>query len=308
MTYEFNVSTIEFWSEGEQCAADLYLPRSEETMARPAVVFATGFAGVKEISADAASFFARAGYVSLAIDYRTCGASGGTPRGQLFPVRQAEDVRNAVSYLETRKDVDPKRIAIWGTSFGGGVVIYAGATDRRIAAVMAQIPVVDGLGWHKMLRGAVEWEALLDAIDEDRRQRARGVQSRRIPVSTLANSGELCALPADKTVIDLLGEFQKHCPTWSPETTLESVEKILEYSPESMIERIAPRPLLITTVSGYDVTHPAQDVLRAYEKAKQPKEVIILPYDQLGLYGGEGLQKALALQIDFANRHLGPMR
>ena len=298
------VLRVEFQSEGTRCAADLYLPSNSSVSGRPALVLATGFAGVKESSADAGRFFASAGYPSLAIDYRTFGASEGQPRGQAFPLREVEDVRNAVTYLENRPEVDANRIAIWGTSFGGGIVLYAGALDRRIKLVMSQIPVVDGRIWHETLRSSEQYARLLDALDEDRRCRYLGHPSRRVPVTGLTDRGGDVAMPADQEIVEMLAAAPLSMPTWSAEVTLESVEKALEFSPESVIDRISPRPLLITAVTGRDIIHPVRDVIRAYSKAGEPKQLLLLPYDQLGLYGGPGLQEALGQQLQFLSTHL----
>ena len=71
--------------------------------------------------------------------------------------------------------------------------------------------------------------------------------------------------------------------------TLESVERILEWTPISFVDRITPRPLLIVTTAGHDVVHPAAAVAEAYERAREPKRLDFLPFDQLGLYSEPGL-------------------
>jgi acetyl esterase/lipase len=101
-------------------------------------------------------FFSGAGYVVLAIDYRSFGESEGKPRGQLFPMMQVEDFRNGVSFLQRLPGVDPDRIGIWGTSTSGGTVIYAAAVDRRIKAVVTQVPVVNHYRWVRWLRSQRE--------------------------------------------------------------------------------------------------------------------------------------------------------
>jgi uncharacterized protein len=89
--------------------------------------------------------FARAGYVVVLFDYRHFGASAGEPR-QLFNVRrQLADWASAIAYARALDDVDPNRIALWGTSFSGGHVIVAAAQDEKIAAVSAQCPMMDAL-------------------------------------------------------------------------------------------------------------------------------------------------------------------
>src|SRR5436853_1095924 len=133
-----------FPSGGLRCAADLYLPEGARAGAKlPGLVIGHGFSVVKEALVEHGRWFARAGFATLAIDYRTFGRSEGEPRAQLFPMREAEDYRNAISFLRACPEVDPERIGIWGTSFAGGLVLFVGAVDRRVKAVVSQVPVVE---------------------------------------------------------------------------------------------------------------------------------------------------------------------
>jgi dipeptidyl aminopeptidase/acylaminoacyl peptidase len=91
------------------------------------LVVGHGIAQTKKSLVNQGEFFSRAGYVVLAIDYRSFSESEGKPQGQLFPLIQVEDFRNGVSFLQRLPGVDPDRIGIWGTSNSGGTVIYAAA-------------------------------------------------------------------------------------------------------------------------------------------------------------------------------------
>jgi alpha/beta superfamily hydrolase len=59
-----------------------------------------------------ADVFASAGLAVLLFDFRSLGASGGSPRQELDPWQQAEDYRHAIPYLTTLPDVDAGRIGI----------------------------------------------------------------------------------------------------------------------------------------------------------------------------------------------------
>ena len=65
----------------------------------------------------------RMGYVTLRFDFRGCGQSEGEA-GMVIPLEQVEDTQAALSYMATRADVDPERIGVVGSSFGGAVAIY----------------------------------------------------------------------------------------------------------------------------------------------------------------------------------------
>ena len=85
---------------------------------------------------DQAAVLARHGYGVLLYDDRGHGRSGGA--GMDFGWWGDLDVAAAVSYLESRPDVEPGRIGVLGLSMGGEQAINAAATDSRIRAVVAE--------------------------------------------------------------------------------------------------------------------------------------------------------------------------
>jgi uncharacterized protein len=88
--------------------------------------------------------FQDAGFAVLIFDYRYFGKSGGTPRQLIWIPSQLEDWSAAVAFARQLKDVDPAKIALWGTSLSGGHVIVTAAHDPSIACVSAQCPGMDG--------------------------------------------------------------------------------------------------------------------------------------------------------------------
>ncbi len=98
---------------GVELGGWLFLP--DGTGPHPAVTMAHGFAGTREHGIERfAEAFAAAGFVVLLHDHRGFGTSGGAPRGDVDPWRQIADWRRAISYLESRPEVDPTRIGLWG--------------------------------------------------------------------------------------------------------------------------------------------------------------------------------------------------
>jgi uncharacterized protein len=134
---------VRFLSGKQRCAAWLYRP----TVPRSAgiVVMAHGFGAPREARLDvAAERLAAAGLPTLLFDYRHLGESEGEPRQLVDVPRLLEDWRSAVAYARSLAGVDPDRVALFGTSFGGGHALMTAADDRRIAAVVAQTPFLDG--------------------------------------------------------------------------------------------------------------------------------------------------------------------
>ncbi len=136
---------------------------------------AHGFSAVKEMYLDRfAEVFAAAGLNVLVFDNRCFGASDGEPRQEIDPWAQVRDYRHAITYLHTLPEVDPGRIGIWGSSYSGGHVLVVAAIDRRVKAVVSQVPLISG---HANLRALVRADFIAgfrEMFDADRLARFQG--------------------------------------------------------------------------------------------------------------------------------------
>jgi uncharacterized protein len=276
------------------CAADLYLPAEiPEGYRIPGVVMGHSVIMVKEALRPHAEYLARAGFAVLAIDYRTIGSSGGSPRQQWFPERQVEDMRAGVSYLLTRAEVDPQRIGVWGHSVGAGVAIVAGVLDHRIGCVVGQNPsFLDPWAALQKSRGRTQLAMAREALQRDFDQRfATGV------------GGTIPALPDDPKIGPYTAQSEELFPTFKNEMTLESLEHVLLWAPIHLIQRLAPTPLLMVT-GVEDSVHAIDEVLKAYERAWEPKRLELLPVDEIGLSIEPGLGMAMTLAAGFFDQHL----
>ncbi|MEV4891400.1 alpha/beta fold hydrolase [Nonomuraea sp. NPDC055795] len=283
---------VTFNSLGTRCAGDLYLPAGTPA---PALVLGHSGVMVKEALGFFAPYFVDAGFAVLAIDYRTVGSSEGEPRGQDHPERQVEDFRSAISYLQTRPEVRPERIGVWGVSIGGSVAAQAATLDRRVGAVVVQSPSVWN-GWRSMERllGREGLHALRDQLDADWQRRYETGDSARVPHLQLDHDN----------VKDAPDTSEQLFPTYRNEKTLDSAEHLLTFAPENLIHRLSPTPLLMIANGGHDPYHALEEAQSAYAKAGEPKRLEILPYDVLGMYTGPGLEKAMALAVDWFDLYL----
>ena len=82
---------------------------------------------------------------ALVYDNRCCGASDGTPRYELIPSLQMSDLQDAITFAQSLEEVDPDKIALWGSSYSGGNVLQVAGLDHRVKAVLAQNPMVSGI-------------------------------------------------------------------------------------------------------------------------------------------------------------------
>ena len=100
------------------------------------VIVLAGAGGTKSDTTGQASVLTRHGYGILALDARGSGESGG--RGMLHGWSGDADLSAAVTYLESRPEVNPARIGVLGLSMGGEVAIGGAGADPRLKAVVAE--------------------------------------------------------------------------------------------------------------------------------------------------------------------------
>ena len=112
---------VGFYSDGLRIAGILYEPEAAQDRSCPGIVLCQGMVGIKEYwwLPYLGRKLADLGCVALIWDYRGIGESEGE-HGRLYPLEQAEDIRNALTYLELHPKVDPGKLALAGWSFGGG--------------------------------------------------------------------------------------------------------------------------------------------------------------------------------------------
>jgi pimeloyl-ACP methyl ester carboxylesterase len=108
-----------------------YVPSRNHT----AVLLSHGSGGSRERVAAHIRMLARHGYGVLALDNPGNGESEGHSNGLGDNAQPGIDA--ALDWLSRRPDVDPHRIAAFGTSLGGEVALEAAARDRRIRAVVS---------------------------------------------------------------------------------------------------------------------------------------------------------------------------
>ncbi|MDX1590276.1 MAG: alpha/beta fold hydrolase, partial [Oleiphilaceae bacterium] len=137
---------VSFKVKGSAVAGWWYQPGEPVDVPAPCILMAHGLGGTRDAGLEPyARVFAEAGFPVLLFDYRHFGASEGQPRQLISIRRQLADWAAAIAWARSQREVDPARIALWGSSFSGGHVVVAAARDGRIGAVSAQGPMMDGL-------------------------------------------------------------------------------------------------------------------------------------------------------------------
>lgn len=294
---------IEFDAEGVTLRGWFYRP-DDGPGPVPTVVMSHGFSAVKEMYLDRfAERFAAAGLGAVVYDNRSFGASDGEPRQEIDPWAQVRDYRHAITYATTRSDVDANRIGVWGSSYSGGHVLTVGAIDRRVKAVVAQVPLVSG---HDNFRTLVRSDFIAgfrQAFDDDRLGRSQGKEPQMVAViaeDPLAPS----ALPTPDSWTFFTETQASRAPSWRNEVTLRSVEMFTEYEPRTYLPYISPTPLLMV-VAALDHLTPADLAIAAFEHAAQPKKLAILPGAHFDAYT-VGFELAAGPATEWFVEHLRP--
>ncbi|HLV99448.1 MAG TPA: alpha/beta fold hydrolase [Ktedonobacterales bacterium] len=257
---------VAFYSDGFRIAALWRMPDVYDRKVR-AIVQGPGWVGLRD-----ARLYVRyhealtaAGFGVLILDYRGFGASQGTPN-HLPVYEQITDLVNAVTYLTTRDDVDADAIGTFGSGgTGGGNAILLAARDRRIRAVVSQVPVADGADWLHRMRTEHEWLAFLKALDEDRRTRVLSGEGRLVH----PQEGIMVPTP-ERRATAVKADVDERIPS---AVSLAAADEILAYRPIDAARGLHT-PLMVIGVEN-DATTPTDHAVALYEAAQGPRQLVM---------------------------------
>lgn len=296
---------IEFTIEGATIRGWFY-PADGVDGPAACVVAQHGLSAVKEMWLDHyAEVFQAAGMACLLYDHPGFGASDavpGYPRQEIDPWQQIRFMQHAITYAQTRPEVDPDRIGLWGSSYGGSHAIVVAATDRRIKAVVSQLMPVSGAMAFQQLVRIDHWADLDTKFAEEHAARFAGKEATVIPVATDDPHGE-AALPTLETYRWFTETSAERAPSWRNEVTLLSMEYFRGYLPGAWLPLVSPTPLLMV-VAPRDRLADGQQAIRAYETALHPKKLALVPGGHFDSYSGPGFEIASGHAREWFVEHL----
>lgn len=275
-----DVTDVAFGPSGAVIRGRLYVPRGTQAPSA-AVVLGHGWGMVAGGDLeDYARVIAARGIICLTFDFRGLGASDGEPRQEIDPQAQIEDFRTAITFVGSHRFVDDCRIGIWGSSFSGGHVLVVAATDSRVKAVVSQVPTISGYESGLRKTAPRNLAELHDRFHADRLARLNGADPAM--VQSVGEDGEAVAYPGAESRDYMLAESLRSS-TWRNETTLKSLEMARMYEPATWIDRIGPKPLLMIVASA-DLQTPTDLQLTAYNRALEPKELLLVDGGHYSVY------------------------
>jgi dienelactone hydrolase len=277
---------VTYYSDGVACYGKVFFPKGFSSAGKTAgVVLGQGWGGTHFSIEKYGSRFAERGLVAMVIDYRGWGKSDGylsaktatvggdyhrdeirftggnsevsSKRTRLIPMKQVEDYRNAISFLQGEPGVDPDRIGVWGSSFAGGNSVVVAGLDARVKAVSVQVPAVgyktSGLTPYK-LQGKLLEDAIL---------RARTGQG---------------------------GEYETGY-SFRRKIDIETQQAVAEYNPMNYIPAVGSRPVLFVVAEKDELINNKQSGHVAYEMLTGPKDYIEVPgVSHFEMYVGEAFE------------------
>jgi hypothetical protein len=206
------------------------------------------------------------GYVTLRFDMRSCGKSEGE-FGRIICLEQVEDTGNALNFLAQHGNVDPDRIGVIGSSFGGAVGVYAGGTNPRVAAV------VSNGGWghgERKFRGQHRtpeaWAKFTKMLEEGKAHRARTGKPLMVPRYDIVPIPDHVRANLDKQGVGMLA------PGSVEMFPAETAQSMFDFRAEEVVGNIAPRPLLLIH-SAKDSVTPTEQSIEMFKRAGQPAEL-----------------------------------
>lgn len=292
----FHRIDLSFTSGSEQCGGHLHLPL--HLPQPPVVLMGNGLATEWHFgTADFIRAFTAAGIATFNFDYRHFGASTGEPRQLISFAKQLDDWRAALAFLRTRPEINPGRIALWGSSLGGGHALSLAAEEPELRAVIAQVPHLNS---RDALKTVPKWQLLrtLGHAFYDRLGGALGWAVHSLPV--LAEPGELGLLNKPGWKAHYLSLVPAGS-SWRNAVPARSIFSAGNYNPIDILDRLQ-MPVMIAYALE-DAAIPAVNVEIA---SQQIKDVTLLPFadDHFGAYAGPWHDEIVAQETGFLRSKL----
>lgn len=291
---------VSFTVKGVSISAWLFLPK-HVSVPVPCIIMGHGFGGTKDMGLESYALrYQEAGFAVLVFDYRHFGGSGGKPRQLIWIPYQLEDWSAAITYARGLQEIDPDRIALWGTSMSGGHVMVTAAKDSRLACIVAQCPGLDGHTSGEMFVERVGIEYALRMMMHGQRDYLRswfGLSPHKIPIA--GKPGSIACL----TTPDAYDAFRKLAPdTFINEVCARIFIRGDKYRPIKHAKNV--RCPVLLQVCEYDRIIPKSAAEATEKELGDYAQAIYYPIGHFDIYTGDNLERAVSDQIAFFKKHL----
>jgi len=288
---------VSFYSEGVNLRGDLFLPDGLAAKERrPGIVLCHGYTGVRSLYLpEIARKLVEAGYVALTFDYKGWGDSDG-PKSRLSPYGRVIDSQAALTFLGAQPMADPDRLGLYGTSYGGATVVWTAAVDPRVRCVVSVVGIGHGRRWMRSVRRPDEFADLLERSAADRVKRVVTGQSEFVERNEI--------LLPDRQSAELAAAARAGNPGAVSQIPLEFIDDTLGFHPEWVVDKIAPRPLMLITTDN-DRLVPGEESADLFRRAGEPKRLVVLRgFGHYEVYAGDCFRQVMEHALGWYHQYL----
>jgi pimeloyl-ACP methyl ester carboxylesterase len=259
--------------------------------------------------------FTQAGFAAITFDYATFGYSDGWPRHQVKPKCHVADLKALLLHLQFNNEtlpVDTSRVALWGTSMGGGHVLQVVASDHDslpVKAIVGNVPhIKSGLesvigtilrdppkaltGLIKIVGALLKWTISQALINK----------TTYIPLHGPPGSASVMQNPGDDEGYGRLITTTTRQSGWTNLVSVGSVVPTLLYRPYSTVQKINVPTLLV--VAEDDTLCPASAARDAISYIQDGRLFSIPDVGHFSVYDGQVLQVVLSESLAFFKKHV----
>ncbi|MGC1007789.1 UilS family quorum-quenching N-acyl-homoserine lactonase [Pantoea agglomerans] len=261
----------------------------------PVIILCHGFCGIQEILLPAfAEAFTQAGYATVTFDYRGFGDSEGE-RGRLVPAMQIADILSVIAWAKDQPALDPDRIGLWGTSFGGCHVFGAAANNPDVKCIVSQLAFADGESIVTGKMDAAEKSAFIATLEKMDQKRKSSGKEMFVAITRVLNDDESKAF---------FEENRQQYPKMDIKIPFLTVRETLLYKPAGNAGKVTCPTLVV--VAGQDSVNPPDQGRALFDAvAATDKQLFVAEearhYD---IYSGQHFASVIKVQTAWFSTHL----
>ena len=298
------IEHVEFSSENATLRGLLFRP--DTGAPPPVVIMAHGTsATIHMVADDYAEVFRRNGMAVLLYDHRNFGASEGEPRQEINPWIQCRGYLAAIDFVHTVDGIDHDRIGLWGDSYSAGEVLIVGATDERVTAIVAQIPVCGAVA-PTLEPTRANFDAIRDTLLSGDVAGGPTVTLGPLPVVSPDQLGTPSLLEPIQAFRWFIDHGARHGTGWLNRATRVLPDTPVPYNPVLCAPFVTP-PTLMIVAPDDEMPHANYDVARlAHQLMPDPKEWHDIAGGHFGLlyHPSPLFDEATRIQTEFLKRWL----
>ncbi len=297
----FTRTDVEFISHGERCAAWLYRPEAVEKP--PLVIMAHGFGALRTFRLEPfAEKFVNQGIAVLLFDYRGFGTSEGYPRSLISPKKHIQDWHSAIAYARRIRWIDHGKIGLWGSSYSGGHVLCVAAREPDIAAIVIQVPFVNGLSSSWNMKKVLGWGFIGRSTAAILRDLWRMITFRSpYYIPAFGKPGEIAILSTPECYDGVMSLVPPSIVDWDMTTPARAMLSLILYYPSTRARKVQCPALVIA--GERDSLIPFEFVKKT--AARMPNtRLISIPCGHFDPYIGDTFVTVSNREVRFFREHL----